>query len=117
MYRTEKATVGLARIGSRAALHLSFAFMRRAWRSGEDAELCTELLRESLEALQDLPEATLFEGQAISPVWLEVVERSSIFLREVVSGYVPHPRNMQLKKIPFPVISSDLCHKPTKNLL
>jgi E3 ubiquitin-protein ligase HERC2 len=63
--------------------------MRRAWRSGEDAELCTELLRESLEALQDLPEATLFEGQAISPVWLEVVERSSIFLREVVSGYVP----------------------------
>ncbi|CAB3375688.1 Hypothetical predicted protein [Cloeon dipterum] len=83
---TEKATVGLARIGSRAALHLSFAFMRRAWRSGEDAELCTELLRESLEALQDLPEATLFEGQAISPVWLEVVERSATFLREVVSG-------------------------------
>jgi E3 ubiquitin-protein ligase HERC2 len=98
MFRTEKATVGLARIGSRAALHLSFAFMRRAWRSGEDAELCTELLRESLEALQDLPEATLFEGQAISPVWLEVVERSSIFLREVVSGYVPHPPNLNFCK-------------------
>ena len=31
---TEKATVSLAKVGSRAALNFSFAFLRRAWRSG-----------------------------------------------------------------------------------
>jgi hypothetical protein len=30
----EKATVSLAKVGSRAALNFSFAFLRRAWRSG-----------------------------------------------------------------------------------
>ena len=32
---------GLARLGSRAALSFAFAFLRRAWRSGEDSDLCT----------------------------------------------------------------------------
>ena len=32
----EKATLGLARVGSRTALSFAFAFLRRAWRSGED---------------------------------------------------------------------------------
>jgi E3 ubiquitin-protein ligase HERC2 len=56
--------------------------------AGEDADLCTELLRESLEALQDLPEATLFDETCVSPVWLEVVDRSTRFLRQVVTGCV-----------------------------
>lgn len=43
----ERATLGLARVGSRAALNFAFAFLRRAWRSGEDADLCTELLQAS----------------------------------------------------------------------
>ena len=33
---SERATLGLARVGSRAALSFAFAFLRRAWRSGED---------------------------------------------------------------------------------
>ncbi|XP_048506982.1 E3 ubiquitin-protein ligase HERC2 isoform X2 [Athalia rosae] len=84
----ETATVGLARVGSRAALNFSFAFLRRAWRLGEDADLCSELLNESLEALQCLPEATLFDESNVSRVWLEVVERSAKFLRQVVTGDV-----------------------------
>lgn len=76
----------LARVGSRAALNFSFAFLRRAWRLGEDIDLCSELLNESLEALQMLPVATLFEQNDVSPVWLEVVERSSKFLMQVVTG-------------------------------
>jgi len=75
---------GLALVGSRAALSFAFAFLRRAWRSGEDADLCTEVLVESLEALQSLPEATLFHG--VSSVWLDVVERTCKFLRTVVQG-------------------------------
>jgi len=55
---------------------------------GEDADLCSELLTESLEALQSLPEATLFDESSVSPVWLEVVERSDKFLRQVVLGWV-----------------------------
>ncbi|KAJ8950705.1 hypothetical protein NQ318_012785, partial [Aromia moschata] len=61
---------GLARVGSRAALNFSFAFLRRAWRLGEDMDLCSELLNESLEALRMLPVATLFEQNKVSPVWL-----------------------------------------------
>ncbi|XP_021378315.1 E3 ubiquitin-protein ligase HERC2-like isoform X2 [Mizuhopecten yessoensis] len=82
----EKATMGLARVGSRAALGFAFAFLRRAWRSGEDADLCSELLQESLEALQSLPEATLFDEGSVSSVWLEVVERASKFLHSLVAG-------------------------------
>ncbi|XP_048589232.1 E3 ubiquitin-protein ligase HERC2 isoform X2 [Nematostella vectensis] len=82
----DQASLGLARIGARAALSFAFAFLRRAWRSGEDSDLCQELLEEALEALQDLPEATLFEESTVSPVWLEVVERATKFLRSVVAG-------------------------------
>lgn len=84
----EKATMGLARVGSRAALSFAFAFLRRAWRSGEDSDLCMELLHESLEALQSLPEASLFDEGSVSSVWLEVVERASKFLHSVVAGEV-----------------------------
>ncbi|XP_075228227.1 E3 ubiquitin-protein ligase HERC2 isoform X3 [Lycorma delicatula] len=82
----ENASVGLAKVGTRAALNFSFAFLRRAWRSGEDADLCTELLQDSLEAMQSLPEATLFDQSAVSQVWLDVVDRSTKFLRQVVLG-------------------------------
>lgn len=46
--------------------------------------------QESLDALQSLPEATLFEEQNVSKVWLEVVERASKFLRSVVEGSVQY---------------------------
>lgn len=62
----ERATLGLARVGTRAALNFSFAFLRRAWRSGEDTEMCSELLSEALESLQDLPEASLFDATQVS---------------------------------------------------
>ena len=39
------AAQGLARLGSRTALSFAFAFLRRAWRSGEDADLCSDLLQ------------------------------------------------------------------------
>ena len=65
---SEKAALGLARVGSRAALSFAFAFLRRAWRSGEDQDLCSDLLTESLEALQALPEASLFHTETVSKV-------------------------------------------------
>lgn len=88
MSNTDRATYGLAKVGTRAALNFSFAFLRRSWKSGEDTELCTELLLESLDAMQDLPEATLFDTSNISSLWLEALERSVKFLRQVVLGDV-----------------------------
>lgn len=82
----DRATYGLARVGTRAALNFSFAFLRRAWRSGEDTELCSELLLDALEALQGLPEASLFDTTQVSALWLEALERSVKFLRQVVLG-------------------------------
>ena len=81
-----QGTQGLARLGSRAALSFAFAFLRRAWRSGEDGDLCTDLLEETLDALRLLPPASLFDESTVSSVWLEVVERTSKFLRSVVQG-------------------------------
>ncbi|XP_056895396.1 E3 ubiquitin-protein ligase HERC2 isoform X1 [Takifugu flavidus] len=78
-----KGVEGLARVGSRAALSFAFAFLRRAWRSGDDADLCSELLQESLDALRALPEATLFDEGTVSSVWLEVVERATKFLSDI----------------------------------
>ncbi|XP_075155337.1 E3 ubiquitin-protein ligase HERC2 [Haematobia irritans] len=80
---SERATLGLARVCTRAALNFSFFFLRRAWRSGEDTEMCSELLCEALESLQDLPEALLFDTSQVSPLWIEVLERSIKFLRQV----------------------------------
>lgn len=80
--------MGLARVGSRAALNFSFAFLRRAWRLGEDTDLCSELLQESLEAMRLLPVATMFDETKVSAVWLEIVEKSIKFLRQVVTGFV-----------------------------
>lgn len=79
-------TMGLARIGTSAALNFSFAFLRRAWRSGEDIELCSELLSEALVSIQELPEASLFDMSKISPIWLDLLERTLKFLRQVVLG-------------------------------
>ncbi|CAH1128754.1 unnamed protein product [Ceutorhynchus assimilis] len=78
--------IGLARVGSRAALNLSFAFLRRAWRLGEDIDICSDLLEESLDALRMLSPCTLYNQADISPVWLEVVEKSSKFFKQVVEG-------------------------------
>lgn len=90
----ERATLGLARVGSRAALNFAFAFLRRAWRSGEDADLCTELLEESLAALETLPEACLFDESNMSGVWLDVVTRANTFLATVALSSRP-AQNMQ----------------------
>ena len=83
---TEKATTSLARVGARTALSFAFAFLRRAWRSGEDSDLCAELLHDALEALRSLPEATLFDESSISNVWAEVVQKATDFLTSVVVG-------------------------------
>lgn len=61
--------------------------------AGDDADLCSELLQESLDALRALPEATLFDEGTVSSVWLEVVERATKFLRSLFypsSSHSPH---------------------------
>ena len=82
----ELATAGLAKVGARTALSFAFAFLKRAWRSGEDSDLCTEVLQEASEILQELPVALMFDSQSVSGVWLDVVERTMKFLSEVCTG-------------------------------
>ena len=81
------ATAGLARVGARAALSFAFAFLKRAWRSGEDHDLCTEVLGEALDILQSLPVALLFDTSSVSEVWLEAVDRSMKFLMDIQKRY------------------------------
>ena len=70
----------------RAALSFAFAFLKRAWRSGEDSDLCTEVLQEAYEILHELPVALLFDSTSVSNVWLDVVDRSMLFLSDVCQG-------------------------------
>lgn len=91
-YRTqvvaEDPARGLALVGCRAALNLGFAVLRRSWRNGEDEDLCTGILKETLEALRLQPVACAFDETSISPIWLETVEKSEKFLKSVANGSV-----------------------------
>ena len=82
------ATEGLAKVGARAALSFAFAFLKRAWRSGEDSDLCTDVLEQALSILQELPVALLFDTSSLSGVWVDVVDRTMLFLGEVCQGCV-----------------------------
>ncbi len=84
--RSSLATEGLAKMGARAALSFAFAFLKRAWRSGEDSDLCTQVLEDALEILRELPVALLFDTSAVSGVWLDVVDRTMVFLSDVCHG-------------------------------
>ncbi len=83
---SELATTGLAKVGARTALSFAFAFLKRAWRSGEDSDLCTEVLQESSEILQELPVGLMFDKSSMSGVWLDIVERTMKFLSGVCTG-------------------------------
>lgn len=90
------STIGLARVGARAALRLALSLVRRAWRCGEDADVCSALLKDALDAVRALPDAALFAGAgaiaAQAPrsqkIWAEVVDSAAKFLHQVVAGYV-----------------------------
>lgn len=80
----EKAKLELAKLGSRTALNFFFASLKRAWKSG-DTELCSELLSDSLEAIQlSLEPGALFDTSSLSSLWMEAIEKSIKFLRQIV---------------------------------
>ncbi|CAG9110132.1 unnamed protein product [Plutella xylostella] len=87
-----ESTLGLARVGARAALRLALSLVRRAWRCGEDADVCSALLRDALDAVRALPDAALYAGADVSTVprsqkiWAEVVDSAAKFLHQVVNG-------------------------------
>ena len=80
----------LARAGVRTMLSFAFSILQRAWRKGEDTDICSALLTESLETLQKLPEGLLFNKAESSPIWEDVLDKASKFLENVVLGYVLH---------------------------
>ncbi|KAJ8734224.1 hypothetical protein PYW07_014775 [Mythimna separata] len=89
-----ESAIGLARVGARAALRLALSLVRRAWRCGEDADVCSALLRDALDAVRALPDAGLFAGTGSTPaprsqkIWAEVVDSAAKFLHQVVIGEV-----------------------------
>ncbi|KAH9645818.1 hypothetical protein HF086_012545 [Spodoptera exigua] len=88
------SAIGLARVGARAALRLALSLVRRAWRCGEDADVCSALLRDALDAVRALPDAGLFAGTGPTTaprsqkIWAEVVDSAAKFLHQVVIGEV-----------------------------
>lgn len=76
-----------AKIGTQTALNFSFGFLVSTWRSGNNSDLCTQMLKDSLEALQCIPEYYLLDESNVPTFWVETLERSSKFLFQVVNGY------------------------------
>lgn len=75
-----------AKIGTQTALNFSFAFLVSTWRSGNNSDLCTQMLIDSFEALQCVPNDFLIDESEIPTFWIETLERSSKFLFQVVNG-------------------------------
>nr|XP_018671040.1 E3 ubiquitin-protein ligase HERC2-like [Ciona intestinalis] len=73
----------LRNIGSRYILSFAFSYLRRAWRTGEDTDLCTELLQDSLDSFREFEPGSLFDQSQLTPTWLDILERSEKFLRSV----------------------------------
>lgn len=86
------SSLGLARVGARAALRLALSLVRRAWRCGEDADVCSALLQDALDAVRALPDAALYAGAGATNtpksqrIWAEVVDSAAKFLNQVVAG-------------------------------
>jgi len=76
-----------AKIGTQIALNFSFGFLVSTWRSGNNTDLCTQMLKDSLEALQCIPEDFLVDESNVPTFWIETLEKSSKFLFQVVNGY------------------------------
>jgi len=76
-----------AKIGTQTALNFSFGFLVSTWRSGNNSDLCTQMLKDSLEALQCIPEDYLVDESNVPTFWIETLEKSSKFLFQVVNGY------------------------------
>ncbi|XP_045760290.1 probable E3 ubiquitin-protein ligase HERC2 isoform X8 [Maniola jurtina] len=93
-----ESAFALARVGARAALRLALSLVRRAWRCGEEADVCSALLRDALDAVRGLPEAALYAGSGqlnsiaqvprSQKIWAEVVDSAAKFLHQVVAGEV-----------------------------
>ena len=47
--------------------------------SGDDTELCTDVLQDTLFALQSLPPALLFDNNKRSSVWSDIVTKTTRF--------------------------------------
>ena len=78
--KSEKVKHELAKIGTRTALNFFFASLKRAWKCG-DTDLCSELLSDSLEAIQtSLEPGGLFDTTGLSSLWMEAIEKSIKFL-------------------------------------
>ncbi|KAJ0180993.1 hypothetical protein K1T71_003078 [Dendrolimus kikuchii] len=93
--QTDDSESALTRVGARAALRLALSLVRRAWRCGEDADVCSALLRDALDAVRALPDAALFAGAGTAhqaprsqKIWAEVVDSAAKFLHQVVAGEV-----------------------------
>lgn len=82
--KSERVKHELAKIGTRTALNFFFASLKRAWKCG-DTDLCSELLSDSLEAIQtSLEPGGLFDTTGLSSLWMEAIEKSIKFLRQIV---------------------------------
>ncbi|XP_050428032.1 E3 ubiquitin-protein ligase HERC2 [Adelges cooleyi] len=89
-----------AKIGTQTALNFSFGFLVSTWQSGYNSDLCTQMLKESLTALQCVPEEFLLDEYNIPMFWIETLERSSKFLFQVVSGNIIVSDKESIDKIP-----------------
>lgn len=81
----------LVEVGCNAAVSFVFAFLKRAWQSGDEDDGCSDLLGQAFESLRHLPPASLFHLRcsstpAASSPWLAVVDKCSAFLRSIVLG-------------------------------
>ena len=65
-------------------LSFMFAFLRRTWRSGEDIDVCSDFLQESLSILTSLPDTCLYKSTHLDNRWNDAVEMTMKFFTSII---------------------------------
>ncbi|EDV24531.1 uncharacterized protein TRIADDRAFT_56425 [Trichoplax adhaerens] len=74
----------LTHVGTRMGLSFMFAFLRRTWRSGEDVDVCSDFLQESLHILTSLPDSCLYKSTHHDNRWNDAVEMTMKFFTSII---------------------------------
>ena len=83
--------------------------MRRSWKSGEDADLCSSVLQEACVLLEALPPGSLFQTKSYPSLWVDSIDKVTSFLATIVTrcvyGYVCRFVRMGVSRIKMGVSS------------
>lgn len=70
--------------GLNMLLKYTFKFIEKTWESGQNMDLCSEMLHEAFAMFQNMPKALLFDDTEDSKDLVAMVQKTILFLKRIV---------------------------------